>query len=75
MTRKQRDETLELWNDVDKGYYILLLSTNCGGIGLNLQKASDIILISTPWNVSSFEQIIGRVSRIGQLSTSSALEA
>jgi SNF2 family DNA or RNA helicase len=68
MTRKQRDEVLESWNDTEQEYYILCLSTNCGGVGLNLQKASDIILISTPWNDSSFEQIVGRVNRIGQVS-------
>ena len=42
------------------------LSTDAGGIGLNLQAASTVINLDLPWNPAVLEQRIGRVHRIGQ---------
>lgn len=44
----------------------VFLSTDAGGVGLNLQKASTIINVDLPWNPAVLEQRIGRVHRIGQ---------
>ena len=44
----------------------VFLSTDAGGTGLNLQKASSVINLDLPWNPAVLEQRIGRVHRIGQ---------
>lgn len=44
----------------------VFLSTDAGGVGLNLQCASIIINLDLPWNPAVLEQRIGRVHRLGQ---------
>ena len=44
----------------------LFLSTDAGGVGLNLQHASVVINMDLPWNPAVLEQRIGRVHRLGQ---------
>lgn len=44
----------------------VLVSTDAGGEGLNLQFAHVIINYDLPWNPMRIEQRIGRVDRIGQ---------
>lgn len=44
----------------------VLVSTDAGGEGLNLQFAHVIINFDIPWNPMRLEQRIGRVDRIGQ---------
>jgi len=45
----------------------VFLSTDAGGVGLNLQDAaSTIINMDLPWNPAVLEQRIGRVHRLGQ---------
>lgn len=45
----------------------VFLSTDAGGVGLNLQNASLVINMDLPWNPAVLEQRIGRVYRMGQL--------
>jgi superfamily II DNA or RNA helicase len=47
----------------------VFLSTDAGGTGLNLQAADCVINFELPWNPARLNQRIGRVSRIGQLSS------
>jgi superfamily II DNA or RNA helicase len=47
----------------------LFLSTDAGGVGLNLQHASAVINVDLPWNPAVLEQRIGRVHRLGQRGT------
>ncbi len=42
------------------------LSTDAGGVGINLQAASAVINIEPPWNPARLEQRIARVHRMGQ---------
>ena len=42
------------------------LSTDAGGVGLNLQNASVVVNMDQPWNPAVLEQRIGRVHRLGQ---------
>jgi SNF2 family DNA or RNA helicase len=42
------------------------LSTDAGGVGLNLQHASVVVNVDLPWNPAILEQRIGRVHRLGQ---------
>ncbi len=44
----------------------VLISTDAGGEGLNLQFAHVVINYDIPWNPMRLEQRIGRVDRIGQ---------
>lgn len=51
----------------------VLVSTDAGGEGLNLQFSHIIINYDIPWNPMRLEQRIGRVDRIGQPKTVHAL--
>jgi hypothetical protein len=42
------------------------LSTDAGGVGLNLQQAAVVVNVDMPWNPAVLEQRIGRVHRLGQ---------
>ncbi len=44
----------------------VFLSTDAGGLGLNLQCASLLINLDIPWNPAVLEQRIGRIHRLGQ---------
>lgn len=44
----------------------VFLSTDAGGVGLNLQTASTVVNMDLPWNPAVLEQRIGRVHRLGQ---------
>lgn len=47
----------------------ILISTDAGGEGLNLQFCHAVINYDIPWNPMRLEQRIGRVDRIGQTHT------
>lgn len=51
----------------------VLISTDAGGEGLNLQFAHVVINFDMPWSPTRLEQRIGRVDRIGQKHTVRAL--
>lgn len=44
----------------------IFLSTDAGGVGLNLQTASYLINMDIPWNPAILEQRIARIYRMGQ---------
>ena len=45
----------------------LFLSTDAGGVGLNLQHAAAVVVnMDLPWNPAVLEQRVGRVHRMGQ---------
>ncbi len=44
----------------------LFLSTDAGGVGLNLQHAATVVNMDQPWNPAVLEQRIARVHRMGQ---------
>jgi len=44
----------------------VFLSTDAGGVGLNLQNASTVVNMDLPWNPAVLEQRIGRIHRLGQ---------
>ena len=51
----------------------ILISTDAGGEGLNLQFCHVVINYDIPWNPMRLEQRIGRVDRIGQVHTVRAI--
>ncbi len=62
---EQRGALVERFHD-DPGCR-LFLSTDAGGVGLNLQHAAAVVVnMDMPWNPAVLEQRIGRVHRMGQ---------
>jgi superfamily II DNA or RNA helicase len=59
--------------DAFRSSHRVLVSTDAGGEGLNLQFAHVIINYDLPWNPMRLEQRIGRVDRIGQPKTVRAI--
>lgn len=44
----------------------VLLSTDAGGLGLNLQEASYVVHLDLPWNPAKIDQRVSRSHRLGQ---------
>lgn len=51
---------------LDRGDVLVLLTSEVGGEGIDLQRASVVVNYDLPWNPMVVEQRIGRVDRIGQ---------
>jgi len=60
---KRKDLIRQFKDDSDCRVF---LSTDAGGVGLNLQNASAVINMDLPWNPAVLEQRIGRIHRLGQ---------
>src|SRR3972149_5911616 len=45
---------------------LVFLSTDAGGVGLNLQTPSFLVNVDIPWTPAVLEQRIGRIHRLGQ---------
>jgi len=65
MNQKKRQEALEKFNRDDE-FRVILVSLKAGGVGLNLNIASVVILMDPWWNQSTEDQAIDRVHRLGQ---------
>jgi superfamily II DNA/RNA helicase len=64
MSGKDRKAVLEAFKtDPDCRVF---LSTDAGGVGLNLQVADTVVNLELPWNPAVLEQRIARVHRMGQ---------
>jgi len=61
---KDREKLFDRFNKDDDCK--IFLSTDAGGVGLNLQVASLLINMDLPWNPAVLEQRIGRIHRMGQ---------
>ena len=59
--------------DAFRAHARVLVSTDAGGEGLNLQFAHVVVNYDIPWNPMRLEQRIGRVDRIGQSRTVRAI--
>jgi len=62
LTREKRVEQVELFRNEKQ----ILVSTDAGGEGINLQFCHCIINFDLPWNPTKLEHRIGRIDRIGQ---------
>uniref|UniRef100_A0A7S1KQX6 Uncharacterized protein n=1 Tax=Percolomonas cosmopolitus TaxID=63605 RepID=A0A7S1KQX6_9EUKA len=62
----ERGPLLDEFNKKDSPYFIFLLSTRAGGLGLNLQTADTVILFDSDWNPQQDLQAMARAHRIGQ---------
>ena len=62
-SNKRKDLLDNFHNDPESRVF---LSTDAGGVGLNLQCAGTVINLDIPWNPAVLEQRIARVHRLGQ---------
>ena len=61
-----RSELLKEFNAPNSDYFMFLLSTRAGGLGLNLQTADTVIIYDSDWNPHQDLQAQDRAHRIGQ---------
>jgi ATP-dependent helicase STH1/SNF2 len=62
----ERSDLLKAFNAPDSPYFMFLLSTRAGGLGLNLQTADTVIIYDSDWNPHQDLQAQDRAHRIGQ---------
>jgi SNF2 family DNA or RNA helicase len=62
MNNQKKDESIEAFKNKTR----VLVTTEIGGEGRNLQFCSRMINYDLPWNPMKIEQRIGRIHRIGQ---------
>jgi SNF2 family DNA or RNA helicase len=65
MTLAERTRVIEQFHN-DPAMEVLIVSTKCGSLGLNLTVANRVILMDVWWNPALENQAIDRVHRIGQ---------
>ncbi|KAM7249224.1 hypothetical protein ACFE04_019451 [Oxalis oulophora] len=63
---EDRGDLLKKFNSPESEYFIFLLSTRAGGLGLNLQAADTVIIFDSDWNPHQDLQAQDRAHRIGQ---------
>lgn len=62
----ERSDLLREFNAPNSKYFMFLLSTRAGGLGLNLQTADTVIIYDSDWNPHQDLQAQDRAHRIGQ---------
>ncbi|KAL0237324.1 hypothetical protein PCE1_000721 [Barthelona sp. PCE] len=65
-TAEQREQSIDDFNDPNSEYFVYLLTTRTGGLGVNLQSADTVIIFNSDWNPQSDLQAQDRAHRIGQ---------
>jgi len=60
-----RQESIEAFNN-DRSYFVFLLSTRAGGLGINLAGADTVVLFDSDWCPTQDQQAQDRCHRIGQ---------
>uniref|UniRef100_A0A8C5BVC1 SWI/SNF related BAF chromatin remodeling complex subunit ATPase 4a n=1 Tax=Gadus morhua TaxID=8049 RepID=A0A8C5BVC1_GADMO len=63
---EDRGMLLKTFNDPASEYFVFLLSTRAGGLGLNLQSADTVVIYDSDWNPHQDLQAQDRAHRIGQ---------
>lgn len=63
---EDRGALLSKFNASGSDYFLFLLSTRAGGLGLNLQAADTVIIFDSDWNPHQDLQAQDRAHRIGQ---------
>lgn len=63
---KERQNSIDRFNDPEKKRDVFLLSTKAGGLGINLTSANIVIIFDSDWNPQNDVQATARAHRIGQ---------
>jgi SWI/SNF-related matrix-associated actin-dependent regulator of chromatin subfamily A member 2/4 len=63
---EDRGDLLKKFNVKDSEFFVFLLSTRAGGLGLNLQTADTVVIFDSDWNPHQDLQAQDRAHRIGQ---------
>mmetsp|Transcript_33915 Transcript_33915/g.55017 ORF Transcript_33915/g.55017 Transcript_33915/m.55017 type:complete len:933 (+) Transcript_33915:210-3008(+) len=61
-----REKSMADFNEPDSKYFVFLLSTRAGGLGINLYTADIVVLYDSDWNPQVDLQAQDRAHRIGQ---------
>eukprot|EP01122_Echinamoeba_exundans_P003429 TRINITY_DN13531_c0_g1_i1.p1 TRINITY_DN13531_c0_g1~~TRINITY_DN13531_c0_g1_i1.p1 ORF type:complete len:1772 (-),score=428.68 TRINITY_DN13531_c0_g1_i1:19-5334(-) len=64
----ERQLLIDRFNTKQDEYFVFLLSTLAGGLGINLATADTVILFDSDWNPHNDLQALSRCHRIGQKS-------
>ncbi|KAJ7721949.1 SNF2 superfamily protein [Mycena maculata] len=65
MNRNKRDQAVQVFMSKDKAR-VMLMSLKCGGVGLNLTRANNVISLDLGWSPAIDQQAFDRVHRLGQ---------
>lgn len=65
MNRPKRDQAVRVFMSKDKAR-VMLMSMKCGGVGLNLTRANNVISLDLGWAQAIEAQSFDRVHRLGQ---------
>jgi len=65
MSRHQRDISVKTFMAREKAR-VMLMSLKCGGVGLNLTRANNVISLDLGWSQAVEAQAFDRVHRVGQ---------
>ncbi|KAJ7660054.1 SNF2 family N-terminal domain-containing protein [Mycena rosella] len=65
MSAKQREQAVQVFMSKDKAR-VMLMSLKCGGVGLNLTRANNVIALDLGWSPAIDQQAQDRVHRLGQ---------
>ncbi|EJU00608.1 hypothetical protein DACRYDRAFT_80834, partial [Dacryopinax primogenitus] len=68
-TRPRRALDIRLFQQEQSPYDVYLISTKAGGLGINLTKATHVVMFDGDWNPQNDLQAIARAHRIGQTKT------
>ncbi|KAK7471064.1 hypothetical protein VKT23_002480 [Stygiomarasmius scandens] len=66
MNRHQRDAAVRIFMSKQNSK-IMLMSLKCGGVGLNLTRANNVISLDLGWSQAIEDQAFDRVHRLGQV--------
>jgi len=65
-SRVLRELDMRDFNCQDEDYFVYLIGTRAGGLGVNLASANHVVLFDQDWNPHVDHQAIDRAHRIGQ---------
>jgi SNF2 family DNA or RNA helicase len=65
MSQRERDETLTAFRAA-QGSAVLLLSLKAGGVGLNIQEATHVVMFDRWWTPAAEQQAVARAHRFGR---------
>jgi len=65
-SRVLRELDMRDFNSYDEDYFVYLIGTRAGGLGINLASANHVVVFDQDWNPHVDNQAIDRAHRIGQ---------